>query len=160
MRALVVRYHGRLFGFFVGQIGDRDPSEDLVQEVFIRLWRYRDRYDPERPFLPWVFRIARNLLNDFGRGPVKVALDRDLPAHGPDPEEAFQKSLEADSVRKAVLTLPANQRDALLLSRWSGMTYREVGEALECSEGAVKVRVYRAMETLRTLLADVEEDKS
>lgn len=154
MRTLFVRHQSRLYGFFFSHLGARDRSEDLVQEAFIRLWRFRDRYDATRPFLPWIFRIARNLMADAKRPPIHSHPSPEIRSHGPGPEESFERARESAEVRKAVLALPASQREALLLSRWSGMTYREVAEALGCSEGAVKARIFRAMETLRALLKD------
>jgi RNA polymerase sigma-70 factor (ECF subfamily) len=76
----------------------------------------------------------------------------------PRPDEQAEANQLAMEVRRAVLQLPGKQRDVLLLSRWSGMSYREIGRMLGCSEGAVKVRVFRALEALRSTLAPLRED--
>ncbi|MBT8397728.1 MAG: RNA polymerase sigma factor [Gemmatimonadetes bacterium] len=158
LRELFDRHHRQVFGFVLGRLGDADPSEDVAQEVFIRVWRYRDSYDTDRRFLPWLYRITRNLLSDSKSGPVLDSPGNDAPSSHLPPDEQFEERQRAEKVRSAVLGLPPAQREVLLLSRWSGMTYREIGDIVGCSEGAVKVRVHRALEALRSPLAPLRED--
>jgi RNA polymerase sigma-70 factor (ECF subfamily) len=158
MRVLFDRHHPGLFGFFVGRGATPDRAEDLVQDVFVRIWRYRDTFDPERPFLPWMYRIARNALAGLGDFPDTQPLEKAAEVSGANPVEELEAAERAAVVRRAVRGLPETQREVLLLSRWSGMNYREIGELVGCSEGAVKVRVFRALETLRRTLAPLRED--
>jgi RNA polymerase sigma-70 factor (ECF subfamily) len=158
MHELFKRHHGPLFGFIFGRLAAQDASEDLAQEVFIRVWRYRDTYEADRAFLPWLYRIARNLLSDWSGSRTRNPVGEETGSGRLLPDERLEVNDRAEKVRSAVLQLPPAQCEVLLLSRWSGMTYREIGDMVGCSEGAVKVRVFRALETLRSTLAPLRED--
>lgn len=158
LRRLFDRYQGSLFGFFYSRLGQSDPAEDLVQTVFIRTWKHRGSFQPGRRLRPWLFRLARNALADAAPRNEPAPLHEDLSTREPDPAERLERAERAARIRRAVSRLPESQRDALLMSRWSGMSYREIGNVLGCSEGAVKLRMFRAMQTLRSLL-EREEDR-
>lgn len=160
LRVLFDRHHQGLFSYLSGRLAEPDASEDLAQEVFIRVWRYRDTYDTRRAFLPWLYRIARNVLSNAVRKPNSAPTIAPRPPAPPAPDALLERKDEVEKVREAVRDLPPAQSEVLLLSRWSGMTYREIGEVVGCSEGAVKVRVFRAMESLRSSLRSLREDVS
>jgi RNA polymerase sigma-70 factor (ECF subfamily) len=145
---LFERYHGPLYGFFLQSTRDRHVSEDLVQEVFLRMLRYRSSYSEGRAFKPWIFQIARNALNDHFR--KSVVLDDaplpDLPSEDVDPMERLETTRR---VRDALDHLTPEQRELLILTNVSDLSYAEVAQIFEISVNAARVRVFRAMQALR-----------
>ena len=154
MATLFERHHKRLFHFFLGLTGQRGFSEDLVQEVFLRILKYRSSFKPGSPFTPWMFRIARRLHLDQAYrhaaetplGPMEEAV--------PDHREGIHERLERDSDRwllaRALEQLDPDKRELLLLSRDPGLTCKDLAAIFECTEGTVKVKVHRALQELRT----------
>ncbi|MBZ5669819.1 MAG: sigma-70 family RNA polymerase sigma factor [Acidobacteriia bacterium] len=161
---LLRRYRLPLVGFFHRMVRDRALAEDLAQEAFLRIYRARERYQPEARFTTWLYRIATNLALNAIRDrkdevpePASEDLDR-----GPaferfvDPKPtAEQKLLEGDRqrlIRQAVESLPANQRAAVILHKYQEADYRQIAQILSVSESAVKSLLFRAYETLRLRL--------
>ena len=152
---LFQRHSKHLYNFFLMGIRDRDISEDLVQDVFLRMLKYRHTYRDTASFPVWMFTIARNVRADYFRshGTVHEPIENHEdslycdPAEEDDPEREAETSL----VRKALSRLPEGTRDLLVLSKFKNMRYREIGTVMNCSEGAVKVRVFRAMQELKTM---------
>ena len=159
----VLQYVRRLVGY-------EARAEELTQDVFVQVFRFRHRYRPESRLSTWVFTIATNLcLNELRRPERQLRVDlweprkdepeiRDGPPL-PDPEaidpERGAASLEmVRALEAAVAALPPKQRAALLLSRLDGMAYRDVAEALGTTEGAVKALLFRATHGLRDRLRD------
>jgi RNA polymerase sigma-70 factor (ECF subfamily) len=150
-------------------LGSEARAEEVTQDVFVQVFRFRLRYRPEARFATWLYTIATNLcLNELRRPErhLRVDLweqpadqpDREGPAL-PDPEaidpEAGAASRElARAIQAAIEGLPPKQRAALLLSRIDGLAYRDVGEAMGCSEGAVKALLFRAIHTLKARLQE------
>jgi RNA polymerase sigma factor (sigma-70 family) len=160
---LFERHHRALFNFFVRLTGNRQTSDDLVQEVFLRILRYRVSYRPQSQFRTWMFHLARNVHIDrfkASRGEVGLA---DVALEPIDPGEPtvdrLQRSSEAALLRRALLRLPADKREVLVLSRFHGLSYAEVGDVLGCEVGAVKVRVFRAMQQLRRIVSELETER-
>lgn len=158
----ILRYARRL-------VGSEARAEEVTQDVFVQVFRFRLRYRPEARFATWLFTIATNLcLNELRRPErvLKVDLwdrrgeepDREGPPL-PDPAaidpEAGAASRElAVALESAIAELPPKQRAALLLSRVDGLTYRDVGEVIGCSEGAVKALLFRATHALKARLKE------
>ena len=153
LAVLFERHHGSLFNFYVRLTGDRDASEDLVQDVFFRMLKYRHTYREGMQFTTWMYQIARNARSDyFRKRNHEVALDeeRDWPAGGAvAPVANLEARQEAALLRRALVSLPQEKREALVLSRFQNLRYEQIGEILGCDAGAVKVRVYRAIRELR-----------
>lgn len=151
---LFERHHRALFSFFVRLTGDRQASEDLVQEVFFRILKSRGTYQPGTQFRTWMFRIARSAhIDRFRTRPREVEVPDDLPepaSPAPLPAVAFERAEQAALLRRALAMLPPEKREVLVLSRFQDLRYQEIGDILGCEEGAVKVRVFRAMRALRT----------
>ena len=150
---LFERHHARLYQFCLRMTGSVALAEDLVQDVFTRMLRYRRTFRPDSRFLPWAYRLARNATNDHFR---KHRHEPPLPEEsGPLVDEtpgAQERLVEAEAsalLRRALLELPEDKREVLVLSRFHSLKYQEIAELLECSEGAVKVRVHRAVKQLR-----------
>ena len=149
---LFERYKKLLFNFFLLQTSNRHASEDLVQDVFFRILKYRKTYRDDGSFKTWMFTIARNARNDYYREhcvkhePLENHLD--IIGHGPGPDENCERGDEISLLKTAIDRLSADKREVLLLSRYQNMKYKDIGNVLGCSAGAVKVRVHRAMHAL------------
>jgi RNA polymerase sigma-70 factor, ECF subfamily len=164
-RSLFEKYSGAVTRFASSFTGTHARAEELAQEVFVQVYRARERYEPRAKFSTWLYTIAHNLcLNEVRRyeyrGRVE-SLDQEDPASGlprshgmadPDaPEgESVASGRELDArIRDLLAGLPESQRVALLLSRVEELRYREIGEVLGCSEQAVKSLIFRATRALR-----------
>jgi RNA polymerase sigma-70 factor (ECF subfamily) len=160
------RYTPRVFGYFCRLLRDRAEAEDLTQEVFLRLYRARQRYQPRARFATWVFHItqnvARNALRSRRRHPC-IQLAPDGPAGGGLLEELLvdraggpSSPLERDElaivVRAAVAELAGRQRTALELHQFHDRTYAEVAAELDMTPKAAKSLLYRARNQLREAL--------
>lgn len=149
------RHHRALYNFFLRLTGSREASEDLVQDVFLRMLKYRDSYRPGTLFRSWMYRIARNARLDHGRKhPEQAHLADDaagLESPVPGPQDTLAQRQELALLRAALARLPEEKREVLILSRFQQLSYEEMAELLECTVGAVKVRVHRALEELRSV---------
>lgn len=166
---LIGLYSERAYALFVRFTGRHEGCEDLVQELFLRMWRARDRYEPSARFSTWMYRIAFNLAANAGeraRHRQAVSLDGEVPLAGgakegvrlsdPDAPQPDQALLRADVVREvqaAIAALPDNQRMALILARYEEQSHQEIGATLGISAKAVKSLIHRARETLRASLS-------
>jgi RNA polymerase sigma-70 factor (ECF subfamily) len=126
----------------------------LVQEVFLRMLRYRGTYDAAQSFTAWMYQIARNTAIDQVRKakPAEVVdiddfADRRASA-APGPEEVAQRGQDTALLYRALDRLPDDKREILVLSRFQQMKYEDIAAVLGCEVGTVKVRVYRAMRAL------------
>lgn len=163
---LVDRYRARVYSHFCRQVGDRGEAEDLTQEVFLRLYRSRARYEPRARFATWVFHVtqnvARNALRSRRRHPCVhldtaalqegSLLDRLLTDRGEDPSCRIERRELAGVVRSAVADLAYRQRTAIELHQLHDRTYAEVAEELAMTPKAAKSLLYRARIQLRTAL--------
>jgi RNA polymerase sigma-70 factor (ECF subfamily) len=157
---LFERHHAPLFRFFLRLTGDRTASEDLVQEVFFRMLKYRHAYRDSSVFTAWMYQIARHVRFDrLSRARPEVPLDADEHEKASDlplPGEAAERREESDLVRRALDRLPPEKREVLVLSRFQKLPYDEIAEILGCEVGAVKVRVYRAVRELRDAFFELQ----
>lgn len=160
------RYHLRLLGFIYKLSGNRELSEDLVQETFWRILRYRKSYKSGQTFRAWMFQIGRNLFyNQMTRGDAgRVVSMAEMPFESPSPDKLPNASVEEKErtymLKKALDQLPEDKKEVLILSRYEKLTYSEIGEILGCSESAVKVRAFRAMEQLRIEFKSLNEEEA
>jgi RNA polymerase sigma-70 factor (ECF subfamily) len=160
LAVLFERHHKPLFNFFVHLNGDRDLSEDLVQDVFFRMLRFRHTYDPAQAFTAWMYRIARNAGVDHARRkkpevPIDSGSDpeernamREPVSTAPGADEQLSKAQELRLLRKALDRLPEEKREILILSRFQNLKYDEIAAILGCELSTVKVRVFRATRAL------------
>ncbi|HKM90123.1 MAG TPA: RNA polymerase sigma factor [Candidatus Acidoferrales bacterium] len=151
LAVLFDRYQAPLFNFYAKLTGDRAASEDLVQEVFLRILKYRRTYRPGTPFRPWMYQIARNARFDHARKQHADAEYSEAMAPVVKFPDGAQQSQEAALLHRALLQLPEEKREILILSRFQELKYEEVARLLGCEVGAVKVRVHRALQELRLL---------
>jgi RNA polymerase sigma-70 factor (ECF subfamily) len=146
------RHHVRLFNFFLRLTDRRETSEDLVQEAFLRMLKYRKTYRAKASFPVWMYRIARNVLADhWGRATRDEPLERAETVADPriSQFEAARLDEEIATLRAAMLSLPADRRELLVLVRFEGLRHDEIAALLDCSAGAVRVRAHRALAELR-----------
>jgi RNA polymerase sigma-70 factor (ECF subfamily) len=155
---IYARHRTVMFNYFLRATGARDLAEDLFQELFLRVLRAARDYEPRQPFRVWLFTLARNLLRDrwrqLKRTPEWDDSDAELPDLGSGPEAAVGRQQEADRLRTAMLRLPPALREVLILSRYHGLSFAEIGQIGSCTEGAARVWAFRAIERLRDMLAE------
>jgi RNA polymerase sigma factor (sigma-70 family) len=161
---LFERYHGPLFDFLSRTTGDQTAAEDLVQEVFVRILKYRRTYRTDGCFETWMFRIARNSRTDhFRRRRPAEPLDEDaeMASGGPSPAQELEREREARRLKRALMALTDDKRELLVLARYQDMSYDKIASLLGIEVGAVKVRVHRAIKELREIfLRTGEEDRT
>ena len=156
---LVERYQGRLLNFVYRTIGDRERAEDLVQEVFIRVYRHLHRFDRSKKFSTWAYTIASNLakneLRNRSRNPLvlfqtirKDWQDDDRPLQFEDPtarpDDLYRKRHLRALIEESVGKLPAHHREVFVLRELEGKSYEEIAEITDCNLGTVKSRLNRA----------------
>lgn len=149
---LFERHHRALYNYFLRLTASRTAAEDLVQEVFLRLLKYRHTYNPKSAFTSWMYQVARNAWIDTmrsGKPEAQWSEEMPEPASGEaGPDEQIVHDQEVQLVRRALATLPADKQELLLLSRYQNLRYDEIGQILGCEVGAVKTRVFRAVRAL------------
>lgn len=158
---LFERYKKPLFGFFYGINKDRELSEDLVQNVFVRVLKYRSLYRGEGEFRSWLFHIARNVSHDQYRKKRIQATDsvenwQERIGSDDNRFTSYQKDEDLELLSLAMDRLSEDKREILLLSKFQEKKYKEIGDQLGFSEGTVKVRVYRAMQELKAIYHEME----
>lgn len=160
MTLLFERYKKPLFGFFYHLNKDRALSEDLVQNVFLRILKYRYLFRGDGDYKTWMFHIARNVNHDHFR-------KNKLPKDNLEPWEErlgtsenryteWQQHDEQYLLTLAMDRLPEDKREILVLSKFQEKKYKEIGEILGCKEGAVKVKVFRALQELKEMYHKLE----
>jgi RNA polymerase sigma-70 factor (ECF subfamily) len=144
------RYEPRAFAFFLRRTGSSERAEDLYQELFLRIHRARDDYDPGRPFLPWFFQIAQHLLVDDTRRAFRereVPLDPcDVRCEAVDPEREIATRSELGQL---LAGLRPEERQVLVSAKLDGMEYAELAAQVGKSVAAVKQIVSRALRRIR-----------
>jgi RNA polymerase sigma factor (sigma-70 family) len=153
---LFERHHLRLYRFFLRSTGRRGASEDLVQEVFVRMLKYSKTYRDEGEFLPWMYTLARNAASDHYRQTMRQPLAQaelgEPRSLAPLASESMETSERERQVQQALARLPADRREVLVLSKFERRPYQEIATTLGCTVGAVKVRVHRALKELAVVL--------
>jgi RNA polymerase sigma-70 factor (ECF subfamily) len=152
LEQLFDRYHRALFHYFLHLTSSRAASEDLVQEVFYRILKYRHTYQQGTSFRGWLFQVGRNAHLDYaGRHKAEVTLlDDVVEFRAPEllPDRQAQKNQESAMLRRAMAALPREKREVLILSRFLELKHEEIASVMKCEVGTVKVRVYRALREL------------
>lgn len=152
------RYSGRIYNFAFRFLKNAEAAEDATQEVFVKMLKHANQFHGDAKLSTWLFSITANWCRDYLRKADNKAKDTDdvlitLPA-SPEysPDRTLEQRENEQRVRKALGALTPEQREAILLSRYQGLSYAEIAQISGCSEGAVKTRVFRAMETLKKAL--------
>jgi RNA polymerase sigma factor (sigma-70 family) len=156
LATLFERHHARLYRYCLRMTGNRAAAEDLVQDVFMKMLKYKATFKDDSEFVPWMFGIGRNAsLAHLRRTAADRFADVDIAGQPEDATEESKHDGQDELVRRALQRLPADRREVLVLSRYEYKTYDEIAKTLECSVGAVKVRAHRAMKQLREIYLDM-----
>ena len=152
------RYSSRIYNFAYRFLKNSEAAEDATQEVFVKMLKHANQFHGDAKLSTWLFSITANWCRDYLRKSDNKAKEaEDVLISIPAPAElAPDRNLERRQnelrVQKALGALTPEQREAILLSRYQGLSYAEIAQISGCSEGAVKTRVFRAMETLKKAL--------
>jgi RNA polymerase sigma-70 factor (ECF subfamily) len=155
LTGLFERYQGPLFGFLARLAnGDRDLAQDLTQNVFVRVLRYRASFQPGQAFRAWVYQLARHVWADhYQRQRPTADLEEveKTASHGRAAQAQRADKDQNEALHEALSLLPAAQREVLVLHRFEGFDYAEIGEQLGCTAGAARVKAHRALDALRKI---------
>jgi len=155
---LLDKYHKPIVNFIYKIVNNSAEAEELAQEVFLRIFRARQRYEPRARFAAWIYRIAVNLsLKEVARKrrmrfwrPTDHTREEALAPEEifsdprPDAEHRLISAELGKAVRKAIQSLPKNERIALVLRRYQELSYKEIAEIMQCTEAAVKTYIHRS----------------
>ncbi|HEY1809845.1 MAG TPA: RNA polymerase sigma factor [Acidobacteriaceae bacterium] len=171
---LIEKYRRPIVNFMYRMVHNQAVAEELAQECFLRVYRSRQTYRAEAKFSTWLYRIATNLgVNHardtkYERTAQTVYLDQpdaetgttpDVADARPGVEDELVKDERMRAIRKHVMALPDRQRTAVLMHKYQGLDYKEIGAVLKLSESATKSLLFRAYQTLRERLKEfVEQD--
>jgi len=159
LATLFERHHARLYRYCLRMTGNRSTSEDLVQDVFMKMLKHKEQFRDDSAFMPWMYGIARNACAmHWRRAALHPVAESDLgDAMPPEPqaEDDHAGAEQADLMRRALLQLPAQRREVLVLSRYEFKTYEEIADTLGCTVSAVKVRAHRALKQLGDIYRDL-----
>jgi RNA polymerase sigma-70 factor, ECF subfamily len=162
---LLARHRAQVIHHLYRLVHNWAIAEELAQDVFLRVYRFRDRYQPEAKFSTWLFRITTNVALNWRRDTRRETahLRLDVAVHDARQIQVPDQTLRADQqllaehhvkeIRAAIEGLPAKQLAAVLMHKYEGMDYAAIAQALECSIPALKSLLFRAYETLRRRLA-------
>jgi RNA polymerase sigma-70 factor (ECF subfamily) len=166
---LIQKYRKPIINFMYRMVHNQAVAEELAQEVFLRVYRSRETYRAEARFSTWLYRIATNLGVNYARDTrhertaSTVYLDEtdsetgttpDVADSTPGAEAAMLRRERLNAIRDHVLALPERQRSAVLMHKYEGMDYKQIGDVLKLSESATKSLLFRAYQTLREKLKE------
>jgi RNA polymerase sigma-70 factor (ECF subfamily) len=164
---LIQKYRKPIIHFMYRMVHNQAVAEELAQEVFLRVYRSRETYRAEARFSTWLYRIATNLGVNYARDnrhermASTVYLDEtdsetgttpDVADMTPGAEANLLRQERLNAIREHVMTLPERQRMAVLMHKYEGMDYKQIGDVLKLSESATKSLLFRAYQTLRDKL--------
>ena len=158
------RHHRSLFDFFAKMTSSRTAAEDLVQDVFFRILKYRGTFRDESRFKAWMFHIARNARVDYYKKHQADAFTvedgtEELRSRFGMPGENLEQEQQILMLECALSQLPEDKREVLILSRYHDMKYEQIAELLGCEISTIKVRVFRAVKELRDIFFRLSNEK-
>jgi len=162
---LFERYHKMLFAFFLRVHRNRELAEDLVQNVFVRILKYRSGFKGEGEFKVWMFFIARNVSNDHFKKEKKLGHSEDLTKWDDkvtdfrDNEEKEQKNIELKLLNQALEQLEPDKRQLIVMSKLEGIKYKDLAEMHQVTEGNIKIRVFRALKEWKGAYGTVQRNQ-
>ena len=159
---LFEKHHKHLYNFFLKQTQNPALSEDFVQDVFLRMLKYRHTYRAEGKFLTWMFSIAHNVKTDHYRKKKvsRKSIDEvhEIPSLEPDPLESLEGKDRSEKLSSALALLSDEKREVLLLSRYQDLKYDEIAKIQGCKVGTVKARVHFALKELTERYEELARD--
>lgn len=166
-KQLVERYQKRVFGILFGMLRSREDAMELTQDVFIKVYQRIKDFEEKSSFYTWVYRIAFNLAIDFRRREWKKvhteyddsieqgADDAILNRERANPEQSLQSRELGDQIRRALETLPDEQKQVLLLREVEGLSYQEMADSMGCSIGTIMSRLFYARKKMQAQLKTI-----
>jgi RNA polymerase sigma-70 factor (ECF subfamily) len=152
LSVLFERYHLRLYNFMLRLTFDRSASQDLTQNLFYRIIKYRHTFKEDHSFKSWIYQLARNIHVDFCKQQQKaterITQVEEYNENFAEEKEGFNEE-EYDKLDRAMARLTPEQKEILVLSRFQGMKYEEISSIRDLSVPAIKVQVHRAIKQLR-----------
>ncbi len=162
MGLLFERYNRQLYGFLFHMTYQRETSEDLVQQLFYKMLKYRETFTATGEFVHWMYSIARNTLKDQGKSLKQRIKHENTDDHadrlpgGLTPQEQLERKQSRQALHKAMEQLSDSHREVLTLSKFQELKYQEIAQILDISEIAVKTRAHRAMQELKSIYERTE----
>lgn len=160
LNELFSRYSKRIYNYFLKSTLERADSDDLTQDLFIRVMKYRNSYKEGHSFQFWIFQIARNMVKDHFRK-MKIHKDQFNPVEVMPEVEDDNGNGELERERKlhlAMKSLPDEKRELLVLSKFQGMKYEQIATMRETSVSNIKVQVHRTIKELRDIYFEMTKD--
>lgn len=158
---LFERYHKRIYNFLARMTMDRTAAEDLTQNVFVRMIRYRTSYREGAKFQSWIYQVARNIFSDHYQetrnrrhGFVDVEKIQEAMA---DSDETEILNEREELLHRSLAKLDPDQRELLILTRFQHMKYEEVATIMDTTVANIKVKVHRAIGKLREYYFEMEK---
>jgi RNA polymerase sigma-70 factor (ECF subfamily) len=155
------RYHKRIFNFLARMTMDRELAEDLTQNVFLRMIRYRSSYREGNRFMPWIYQMARNCFSDHYQasknkfsGHVEV---EKMAERISDKDESGEQDEREQLLHRSMARLSEEQRELLVLTRFQHLKYEEVAQLMDTTVANIKVNVPRAIGKLREHYFELEK---
>lgn len=158
---LYERYNKILFGYFFKMSRNKELSEDLVNDVFLKILHFKNKYRGDGIFRVWMFRIARSIFIDNYRKSKKIVLmekvfiSESLEPSINDSHQLYEIEENKMLLHKALLRLKKKEREVIVLAKLDELKYKEIAEILNCSEEAAKTRTFRALNNLKRLLGEI-----
>ncbi len=159
---LVQEYHRNIYNLAYRMTGNREDAMDVTQEVLFRAYRALASFQPDKPFLPWVYRITWNICADrgrkIGRTPPEDSLDENedgaarLPSSTPSPDVAYEHKEQAEVLSLAMGQLSEGYRELIVMFHMDGLSIREISDITGMKETVIKNRLYRGRQMLRKIL--------
>lgn len=172
-KAIVERYQRRVINVGYRFLGNQEDAEDVAQETFLRLYLSARSYKPKAELFTYLYTIVTHLalnrlrkkkrlrwfsLDQLGRN-GEAGIDQEVPADPADqPDQSLERAEREAIVRRALDTLPAAQKTTVILSRYEGLSYKQIAEVMDISVSAVESKLHRAKQTLRKKLSAYSED--
>lgn len=155
-----------LFRYVRSLLNDEEAARDITQDVFVRLWDVRERLDPAQSLEAYLYRAARNRAYNHQRNTdTRSENEEDVrqqsdaqPAPPPPPDVAVEGAWLEDRLRSWISNLPTRQRDALVLSRFEGLTHEQIADVMDISTRTVNNHIVRALKRLRSHVHEYEPD--
>ena len=164
MGLIYQRYSKQLYGFFFRMSGKAAVSEDLVQNVFFRMLKYRHTYRGEGNFKTWIYHLSRNVFADQYRKNKRFNLSEDMAKYETyvDKEQSQEDLLIEHQnmilLKKAINQLSDEKRELLILSKYQGLKYDEIAAIFNCNVGTLKVRLHRIIKELQISFNKMEKE--
>ena len=163
---LVLKHQHKIINFCYRFTGNKFDAEDIAQEVFINVYKSAKRYKPKALFTTWIYRIATNLCLNYKRNKKRhpeesleiieenESRKKFVSPKSNEPDIQLLKQELSNLVQNTIQNLPENQKIALILHRFEGMSHQDIAESMNCSISAVESLIFRAKQNLKIALSD------